>query len=347
MAAFLYCMKQTLFFLCCALASVATQADDFLIFSNTQLHASAEPVSIYQMTDGWKGKFKGGNFAFIDARFENGFAYQGYQLSYEKRWYAGLKFSEDSARFYYNTEHGIKTNQEYDLNLRLRMLEAEGLNISKAFRWGDLSIQPVAHWYQIERYQLATVRGKVTDQQGLSASAEVDYFYHQDQLLEDPYEGGRGYGGALDLLINYEWLNWQLGLQLFDLWNYWYFPDAAHTYGCVNFQGTATPVCDTDNDNYSRPSKADTQIPITLYASGHYRPWLLQIAAYQHSRYQRLSVQKDWSSPVGLMGVSAHSTGQLGLHWRSYWHHFSVLSDNLRYQKAHNLQLQLGFSWAF
>jgi hypothetical protein len=327
-------------------AQTLAKKEPVVLFSQAELISSSAPVAIVQFASDWKGNFKGGDFSFLDGRFNTGLEYQNFSLAYENRWYAGLRFNEDSARFYYNTQNDIKTNQTYLLNLHVQMLEAEGLNFSRLFKKGGWEIEPTVHWYQTRAYQLGSVRGNVTDQNGLSASAEVDYHYHQDKLLDDPNTGKAGYGGALDLRLSYAYKNWLWGANFRDLWNYWYFPEAGYTYGCLNFQGKH-PVCDTNTQNYSIPEPTHTRLPMTFLGSVKYQPYLLELRFYEHSRFQRWSLAKDWSSAIGLLGVSAHSTKEIGIHWRSHWHELSIMSDAWDVEKAHNFSAKLALSWAF
>lgn len=327
-------------------AQAYAQKDSLVLFSHTELEGSSDPVSIVQFASDWQGNFAGGNFAFLDGRIDNGMRYRQSALAYEKRWYAGVKFNEDSARFYYNTQNDIKTQQSYPLHIRVKMLEAEGLNVSHLFQLGAFEIEPRVHWYQTWAYQLGSVQGNVTDQNGLSASAEVDYYYHQDQILDDPNTGDMGYGGALDLRLSYSWRDWRVDVHARDLWNYWYFPSAGHTYGCLNFKGKQ-PVCDSNTENYSIPETRSMVLPGTVVLRLRYQPYLLELNAYQHSRFERYGLQKNWSTPAGLLGVSWQSTEQLGLHWRSHWSELSLMSDHWQAEKAHNFSVKLALSWAF
>ena len=88
-------------------------------------------------------------------------------------------------------------------------------------------------------------------------------------------------------------------------------------------------------------------IPMTLTASAQLMSQHLLFSAYRHDEYQRLSAEKAWQTPVGLMALSVHSTRQLGLHWRSAWHNLSLITDDNRLSHARDLQINLGvnFHW--
>ena len=43
---------------------------------------------------------------------------------------------------------------------------------------------------------------------------------------------------------------------------------------------------------------------MTFLGSVKYQPYLLELRFYEHSRFQRWVWRKDWSSAIGLVGVS-------------------------------------------
>ena len=314
------------------------------VFSRLTVQSSSEPVPVYDMINGWDNSFRPGSYAYADMRLESGVALGNWSLAHEQRDYYYLGFAPDTAEFYYNLEQGIDGGRRYRLALDVQTLTLQGLRLSHRWEVGNFTVQPVVSYYQVQDYQLGSLRGFSDGSGSLSVSAELDYHFNEDKLLEYPADVGQGRGVSTDLNIAYESASWHLSLGLQDLWNRFDLQQAAFTRGCINLAGAAGAVCESSGAASGVSGHEDylTSIPVTVQAQALYEPLNLAMDVYRHEQYQRLSVQKNWNSPLGELGISAHSTRQLGLHWSSRWHELSLVSDHADWQQAHDLQLLLG-----
>ena len=318
------------------------------VFGAADVQASSEPVSIDDMVNGWEGDFQPGTYAYADGRMVSGVEINGWQLSREQRWYYYLKFSRDTSRFYYRLENDLAADDVYDLDLDVRSFHGNGIRLGKAFRLQDWQLTPSFAFYHISEFQIGRLQGVSAAGSEVSASATLDYHFDEDKILEYQADVPQGQGYSLDLMTEYSGFeHWQLQLTLGDVLNYWYLPDAAYTTGCINLGSASASVCSSSGSASGRSGQDDysTQIPVTFDGHASYVPAQLDVALYIHGRYRRLSLEKDWTTPLGEAGVSLHSTRQLGLHWRSRYHELSLVTDNQQLHDARDLQMRLLLQW--
>ncbi len=326
--------------------SFSSQAADRQLYSLLEIHGSSEPVSLTDMTTGWDGDFQPGTYAYADARLRFGVHYQRWQLERETRWYYYLTFNRDTSEFYRELELGLPGEKDRRLNLEVKGLQARGLRFSHRFELPMLSITPALAYYHVGHFQFGSLKGASAVGDPLTASAILDYHFDQDKILEYPADVSDGSGVSMDVSFSGE-LNehWQLDATVTDLWNRWQFDDAAFTTGCINLSGGGQVVCNSSGAASGRSGQSSyaTDIPWSLDGGVYNASWQAGVRYFQHDRYKRFSLAKDWETPLGVMGASLYSTDQIGLHWRSSWHRLDIVSDDLRPAYARDIQLRLGF----
>ncbi len=327
--------------------SFSSQAADRQLYSLLEIHGSSQPVSLTDMTTGWDGDFQPGTYAYADARFRFGMRYQSWQLERETRWYYYLTFNRDTSEFYRELELGLPGAKDRQLDLEVKGLQARGLRLSHRFELPALSITPALAYYHVGHFQFGSLRGASVAGDPLTASAVLDYHFDQDKILEYPADVSDGSGISMD--ISFSSLlkeRWQLDVAFSDLWNRWQFDDAAFTTGCINLSGGGQAVCNSSGAASGRSGQSSyvTDIPWSLNTGVYDTSWLLGLRYFQHDRYQRFSLAKDWTTPLGDMGMSLHSTNQVGVHWRSGWHQLEIVSDDVRPAYARDIQLRLGLT---
>ena len=336
-------------FLCLVLCLLPAAASADEVFSRLSVLGSSEPVAVYDMVNGWDTDFRRGSLAYADARVQSGFRLSGWTLAYERRGYYYLGFSRDTSEFYNNLEQGIDTGRRYELDLKVQTLSLRGVRLSYALNYRSVTVEPVLTYYRVGDYQIGSLNGFSEGSGDLEVSALLDYYFNEDKLLEYPANAGEGRGISAGLTLSYQYDDWLMSASLQDLLNRFELPNAAFTRGCINLAGSAQAVCSGNGAASGVSGDADyrTDIPLTFEAQAQYTPWNLQLDYYRHENYQRLSARKSWPTMIGTLGVSAHSTRQLGLHWNSRWHELSVAADDADWQAARELQLQLGlrFPW--
>ncbi len=321
------------------------QAADWQLYSGLDIHGSSEPVSLTDMMSGWDSDFQSGTYAYADARFRFGMRFRHWQLERETRWYYYLTFNRATSEFYRELEQGLPGAADRELELEVKGLQARGVRLAHQLDFTSFSITPALAYYRVGHFQFGTLEGVSAAGDPLTASAVLDYHFDQDKILEYPADVSDGSGISMD--ISFSALlkeRWQLDAAFSDLWNRWQFDDAAFTTGCINLSGGGQAVCNSSGAASGRSGQSSytTDIPWTLNGGVYDTAWQAGLRYFQHDRYQRFSIAKDWTTPLGVLGASLHSTHQLGLHWRSGWHQLEIVSDDARPAYARDVQLRLG-----
>ncbi|WP_430462391.1 hypothetical protein ACQUQU_06270 [Thalassolituus sp. LLYu03] len=314
------------------------------------VHGSSEPVSISDMVSGWDGAFTPGRYAYADARMGAALTLDDWTVRIERRWYYYFTFSRGMSVFYRNQEQGLDSASDYDLSLDALGFYAEGGVLSHPLSFADVTVTPSVGLYRVYDYQFGELDGVSAAGSDVSASATLDYHFSEDKILDYPVDVPAGTGFTAGVEVAFTGLrDWQMSLTLSDLLNRWQLPDAGFTTGCINLGSSAGEVCSSSGAASGRSGTGDysTRIPVTVDAQVVYTPYAVRAQVYQHGLYRRLSVQKDWQTGVGALGVSLHSTHQLGLHWQGQFGRLSLLSDDQRLHYARDLQLDAALSWSW
>ena len=325
--------------------SVSVQAAE--VFASIGLHSSSEPVPVYDMVHGWGDDVRRGRYAWADGRVQSGFLAQGWMVAWERRWHYDFRFGAETAEFYGRLEQGDNRPGDYRLQLQATALQMRGVRAGYEFEWQRFRVQPVVSLYRVDQYQAGRLQGFADSAALESASVLLDYHFDDDKLLGWPTAPEDGHGVSADLNLAYNGPQWQFELQLQDLWNRFELPAAAFTRGCINLGFSANPVCLEDNAAAGNSGYADyhTHLQYSGQLRAVYTDLGVQLTAFWHDRYQRISAQKNWRTRIGELGLSAHSTAQLGLHWSSNWHQLALVTDQADWQQARHLQVQLALRY--
>ncbi len=323
------------------------------LYVESLLHASVTPVSIDDFINTWQGSLKSGDYAFADGRLRTGVVVDGWEVAVEKRWHYDLRFTPDTAQLYYNIENKVPSNQQYQLGLSANVLHAEGIRFAKLFHYEQFAIKPIVTFYQAGFYQIGKISsvasGDIAAKEDIAIDLDVlDYHYSEDKILESPFGGEQGEGVSFDIALQYENKEWAISVVSQDLYNRWQFNEAAFLRGSVCFRWKTNKAgCDTSASNKERNSHIESyssSLSSSLSTEVTYKPYGLSVNTFTHGRYQRLGVQKDWFTPVGVLGASAYSTKQLGLHWQSQWHRLGLLLDQPNWKKVRHAQVDLAIT---
>lgn len=338
----------------CLLSWPATASDAasvVRIYSQIDVQAHAEPVPVMDMVEGWDGPFQSGRFAFGDARLITGLAWQDWFVEREQRWHYDLSFSRGMSRYYNALERGESLAADESLRLDVRSIEAWGARVGRTFQWrspyGEIQLQPALALYRVGHFQFGQLSGAAEAGEEERASARLRYFYDEDKILEhDPFVP-KGWGASLDLTLAWQQAHWQTRLTVRDLANRWQWQEAAFTTACINFNDPTQSICSSSGTASGRSGQQAfiARLTPTLSASMMNRDWHTEISADWHGDYRQLGVTQFIFNE--RLGVSAHSTRQLGIQWRSDWLSFYWKADDIRLSYARDLDIGLGIqlSW--
>lgn len=325
------------------------------VYSSLLINASAEPVPLSDMQSGWDGPFKPGRYAYADARWVLGLNVNGWLLEREQRIHYNLTFSESTSEFY-NALERKHTAPAGPVRLNAQVFRGFGIRLGRTFHLPEISLTPSFTIYRISDYQFGDISGfslESAQKNRQGASASLNYHFSDDKILDfsDDYEKGRAFALNLsgDIALS---KNWQLAIQLQDVWNQFQFDQSLYTRACINIAASgnsASRECQSVSSASGRSGveSFSTSIPMTLSAQLTHNTWQTRALLYWHDHYLRAGVEKNWSIRSNQAGVSVHSTRQIGFHWRSEWHSVALLLDDRRLGYVRDGELLLGFRFSW
>lgn len=324
------------------------------LFVDVQSVSASQPVPVYDMINGWRASYRDGEYAFSDSRVRAGVEWQGVRLLYEQRASGYLTFNKATARLYHQVEQGKVVTGTDRLVLDVRFLTAEGIGASYEWQWGAVTWQPTFVYYHVDQYQFGRLRGRAQGRDDISVA--LDYYYHEDKLLDDKNVPGFADGVSLSMQWRYQQPQWALVVGIEDAFNRWYLNEAGHTEGCVRLGGEGTPVCDNGSTVAGKSTLKTTtkQLFPTWRAQVDWLAHDLAIDILKHDRYQRIGLTRWWSMNATSMsdsqtrfGLTAYSTRQLGLQWQQSYGILTIASDDWRWRQSRALDVRLSLRLPF
>ncbi|MBD3646745.1 MAG: hypothetical protein HUJ31_04670, partial [Pseudomonadales bacterium] len=133
-----------------ALAGAPPESARRTVYTNLDLFAYSEPVSIYEFARGFNDELDAGKTAFTHDEFELGFRWENWRLAFVQRFDYITEFTEDTARVHHSEKNGlpIDRTREYDLGLEVERLQARGIKLGHVWHFGDaLRLDVAVAWY--------------------------------------------------------------------------------------------------------------------------------------------------------------------------------------------------------
>ncbi|CAN8139900.1 DUF5723 domain-containing protein [uncultured Thiomicrorhabdus sp.] len=334
--------------------------------NNTFVHFGSfnhsEPIAIKAFAGDWDSKFSGGTKALSLSQIELGFTQGNWKYSVFQRQDYLLQFSEDTAEFYYNIENKLPLDEgrEYQLELDSQSFVATGLKVAFQDNWQQIDWQLGISYLQGSKLTDGSINGAATyiNDKDYNFNFDVDYYYDNDVLFDRNIEQApEGHGYAIDLTLGTQ-INdrWSVKFQAKDLlaqifWN--------NTPRTVATSDSDTKTYDEDGYVIFNPVASGTEstedftqrIPIKLNLSSTYR------ITPQHSikfGYRNLDVAEfynlayQYHTPHSRFDVGYYLSAQAwSLSYQRSWFKLQLLTDDLDWQEAKTLGVNLGLSYRF
>lgn len=355
--------------------SASLQAGNSVIYSHSSVQSASEPVPILDMISGWDGPFQPGRYAYGDVRWvlgiQSGRAGQRtWFLERESRWHYSLDFSRGMSRYYRALEQGDELENAESLALAVRAVEAHGVRLGRDWAlanddWGNLGMTAALALYRAGHHQFGQLAGNAESGRNGAASATLDYHFDEDKILEFQPDDERGQGLSLDLGWHWSYVSshqsrWTAELLLQDAWNQWRFDRSGYTRACINFDDPEDSVCESRStasgqsgtESFIGRLQPTVSAQVTHQSSSFGAAGvgqLFELSYFQHHRYRRLGVGSHYELPsVGRLGLSVHSSRQLGAHYRFLSErtgfHIDLMTDDRRLGFARDIEASLGLS---
>lgn len=329
----------------------------YSVYSSLESFSLSEPQPIHETIKDWDAPFKGGNLAETYNRFEMGFRWNNLSLGYIARYDYRLRFSRDTALFYYQQKNKAKpdSNRLYDIDLDALHQRSQGIVLH--YDWqpvSQLSVRGSVSLLQASALTDGRLRGQAGYAEGgrYSGQLNLDYMYTDDMIFSRPLKGdfdGNGY--TLDLALEYQPTeNTRLHARTRDLIGRIYWDEAPRTVA----QARAAERQTEDPFEYYKRAAINgvesykdfvQHLPQRFELGGSYArgSWRYSLETYIHPDqvyvFPRITrFHESWEFSIqGEPHLKA-----LGFQVANPYFSLELLSDSLSYRDAHFLKLALG-----
>lgn len=174
----------------------------------SQLALLSEPVPVAAALDSWESPFFGGRQIWGQSYLEAGVDNSVWMISAVYRRDVTLRFSEDTAEFYYQVRNDLKLapSRQYALELRGYHYELGGVRVARHLALGTGGKATVGLTvFAAQGLQELHLEGTagVAERGEYAYEGQVDYRYGRDYLFYRPVNQPTGRGATLDMSLQW------------------------------------------------------------------------------------------------------------------------------------------------
>lgn len=227
-------------------------------------------------------------------------------------------------------DKSFSTDKIYQLDIELKQIEAQFVSFGYQYQAENWQLLPIISYFQLDKMRESQLKGAVeVNQKGdFLGRVTFDEYYTEHNLLKRPYDHWRqdGKGISLTVKFNYQWDNFYLSANGYDLLSHLEFKNTGYSTGILDTNNTYRPELglnsigplfsgfETESDanlrlntryelklNYNPP--AFNQFWLSAHAehfAGHQRLWLGGYKQLQQVKYQ---LAFDVLNAVGQIGL--------------------------------------------
>jgi len=320
----------------------------------------SEPMALQAAFDDWRGEFLGGKRQWTFNWAEVGLRGDHWSLSVLSRLDFDLRFSRDTAEFYYllNSGRKLTPGKQYDIALSANSFSGVGVR-------GALYVEPTPRLQTA--VGLSLFKARELQEGDLSGTANaltardyqyratVDYYYAEDKLFHRPVEAPDGMGLSLDLSVKWQpHEKLRLSARVVDLLGAIQWTDAPFTRATAT---SATVATDADGTVHVVPALSGVEgyeashiqhldprvaLQAEAYPDGHFSP----VVSFRHQAGQSLGgvgARSHW----GRQSVGLHlwpSVETVGVEYGVGRLSSALSMDNVRTDEARTLWLNVSYA---
>ena len=184
------------------------QAANTKVYTEFDSFTRSDPVTINGAFHEWEGKFYGGDQQYSYNWAEIGVREKHWGLGFLKRLDYQVKYSDKMAETLYLTQNklDLTTNQDVPLYLDVHHFQGTGVRLSYRNQTSaKFNFEVGLSYLKGERLTEGNARGNLTplSQKDYDYTADVDYFYSEDDLFDRIVSEPQGKGFSFDLKFDY------------------------------------------------------------------------------------------------------------------------------------------------
>ncbi|MFQ3237434.1 MAG: hypothetical protein ACI9C4_003020 [Paraglaciecola sp.] len=341
-------------------ASTFSQQADNQIFVDLDSYSYSEPTSLASFTNKFNGDLDDGDHAVSSSQLVLGVNYEKFSFSVIKRLDYFYKFTNDTARFYSQTENNVPfvSQQRYQLELQMSHFEASGLKVAYQWQLGaNITLAIAGSYFNASDFYQARLQGEAV-WQGLDdfqVDAPAEIYSAHNELLQYPETDAKGEGVSLDVALAWR-INpqWQFALSINDAFSRIYWQDALFSqinrwqvYRLTeNGQLDTAPVLEGRVVDYQQelPKKWRGKINYTTETGTHYYSKIYHTRYFSH--YQ-LGINKPINENNALFLAWHIQARAIELGYVMPYGYIRFMTDSWHRKQAHAFALSAGFSLPF
>lgn len=330
-------------------------AEDYNAYLLLDSFSYGEPMAVAAIASNkWDEKLHKGDTAFSTDRIEAGIGWKQWQFGVFRRYDYYYEFSPDTALLKQRTENNLSLTpgQQLDIYLSANTLDAKGLSLAYKHTFNNFTFGAKASYLVGNTLTSGQLDGKaeIIAENDYDLNFDVDYYYSEDKLFDRQVTAPEGEGYALDIFVDWQIESWDFNLEVKDLFAKVYWRNAPRTIATGN---TDTKDFDEDGFVVFNPVisglETNQDYTQTLPRKIHFK------SAYALENYSLLfelydyDIKRFYSAGAGIsinadeqINVFYNVTAEaMKFYYRNQWLMFSVTSDDIQFNKARTLGLEL------
>lgn len=332
-------------------------------YLSVESFSHAEPVSVHAYATNWQGPLESGSNGMTHNWIETGARYGMFSVSMVQRLDYEVKASRDSAVFYYLVRNrlNLPVGTPFDLDLRIYHQRSRGLRLAYRIEpVSGLELEGGVSLLDAMRLTQGRLTGsaRIVANKDYDYNAQVSYFYSRDALFGRPASPPAGQGYSLDLSAR--WLvdtRYVLSAQVRDFYGWLRWNDAPFTTATVT---SATKQYGNDGYVEYSPTLSGFEGNANYRQRLHPRALLgadwrwapqdtigLRLRLTEVKAYASLRAERRYPGCLALNAELMPAQRALGVGASCGLISFSLLSDKLRFEDAHVLQLNAALAYRF
>ncbi|WP_455207853.1 hypothetical protein [Kaarinaea lacus] len=327
------------------------------------LFTYSEPVPVTDVINNRNGEFSGGEIAFTHNWAEIGATYNNFGVGILGRYDYDLKFSEDTAEFYYliNNKKPLPQGRVFDLSLDAKHTHSEGVRLSYLYPLNKKTNITVGLSYLRGVWLTegkAQGQGIALAENDYDFQFNVDYYYSEDLIFERKIDTPAGDGFSIDFALDWSITNdLALNLRVIDLigriyWENSPFTTATATSDVKEYDENGYLIYKPVLSGFETSTNFTQKLQPQVKALVNYR-WTPKLAAeayiqsYYIADFYQLGLRYYFSNATSLSTRYMFDTHAISVAYTMRYFNVMITSDALDFNEAHTLGLSLNVGFLF
>ena len=348
-------MYQKIIFIVCLIAwAPLLHAEKFSPYFLLESYSYSEPTAIKAVSGDWDERLYPGDLAFSSSRIETGVEWEEWRAGVFRQYDYFYQFNSETAALKYLTENELDlvVGTNYDIFLMANSLVTNGLGLTRIQTISNTTIALTLSYLNARNITLGSMIGNadVTAINDTDLNFNVDYLYSEDKLFSRQVESPSGEGYGVDLNVDWHSANWNLSLEISDLFSRIYWNDVPRT---IAVGSNDTEVVDASGFVSFNPSitgiETNQDFTQELLRKIHFTSeyvWgdtllLIDVRDFEIKRFYSVGAGLNININEKVRLLFDITNDALEFEYSNDWIRFSFITDEAQLQKARTFAFEL------